>query len=201
MAAASSVARPRRRSRFSSGALPLLLLAAGLVGLGAAAAWYENSLEVTAKALAEEIAASVVPDEALVPSTVKTARAENAALAAALAPRFTPRAEPVTALRVIEAAGKANGVASSFQSVEVLGWDGSPARFGGFDAATATSAPYAAVAVSVEAHGSWAEALTLAADIETLPLASRVDSLRLSSAAGDPRGAWVLTAALAVAAK
>lgn len=190
-----------RRSRFSSGALPLLLLAALFVAIGSGASWYESQLETEARILAEEIGASVVPDEALVPSAVKGARAANAELAAALAPRFAPRAEPVAALRSVEAAAKDGGIASSFLSVEVLGWDGNPNHFGDFDLETATSAPYAAVSVTVEARGSWVETLTLASNLERIPLVSRVDSLRLSAAADEGNGSWVLTAGLAVAAK
>jgi hypothetical protein len=190
-----------RRSRFSSGALPLLLLAALFVAIGSVASWYESQLETEAKVLAEEIGASIVPDEALVPSAVKGARAANADLAAALAPRFAPRAEPVAALRSIEAAAKDGGITSSFLSVEVLGWDGNPNHFGDFDLDTATSAPYAAVSVTVEARGSWVETLTLASNLEKIPLVSRVDSLRLSAAADEGDGSWVLTTGLAVAAK
>ncbi len=189
-------------SRHSSGSLPALLLAALLCGLGGWVSWYERGVEAEARVLADEIAASVVPDEALVPSAVKGARAENAALAAAIAPRFVPRDEPVAALRLIESAARAAGVTSSFSRVEVAGWDGNPNRFGDFDAAAATSSPYAAVVATVEATGTWPKVLAFAAALDSLPVASRVDALRLAAAV-DAKGAgvWALSAEISVAAK
>lgn len=197
---AALTAAPKRR--FSSGALPLLLLAAFLAASGAAAIWYERGIEEEARVLAEEIASSVVPDEALVASKVKGARAANEILAAGLSSRFAPRAEPVAALRVIEAAAKKTGVTSSFTRVEVLGWSGQVADFGDFGTEAATSTPYAAIVTSIEATGSWAQALAFAAELERLPLVSRVDALRLSAAVSEEGAAlWAVSAELAVAAK
>lgn len=187
--------------RYSSGALPLLLVAAALVCAGAGASWYERSIENRARELAEEIAGSVVPDEALVPSAVKGARQQNADLAAALDVRFAPRAEPVAALRAIEAEARAAGVISTFSKVEVTGWDGNPARFG--DPGTAAAAaPYVGIVAAVDAAGSWPKVLSFAAALERLPLASRVDVLRLSSSLGE-KGVtvWTLAAEVTVAGK
>jgi hypothetical protein len=202
IAAAKPVAAARPRGA-SSGALAPLLLAALLVALGAAAAWYERQLEAQAVALADEIALSVVPDAALVPSNVKGARTANAVLAASLGGRFASRAEPVSALRVIEAAAKVSGAPSSFSRVEVLGWSGEAADFGdGFARDLADESPYGAVAVSLEAAGTWAETLSLAADLEALPLVARVDALRLAAATDESgAAAWSLSAQMAVAAK
>lgn len=178
------------------------MLAAFLTAAGAAAIWYERGIEAEAQVLAEEIAASVVPDEALVASKVKGARAANEALAAALDARFAPRAEPVAALRTIEAAAKKTGVTSSFTRVEVLGWSGQVADFGDFGTEPATSTPYAAVVTSIEATGSWAQALAFASEIENLPLVSRLDALRLSAAVSEEgTPLWAVSAELMVAAR
>ncbi len=189
-------------SRHSSGALLALLFAALLCGLGGAVSWYERGVEAEARVLADEIAVSVVPDEALVPSAVKGARVDNAALAAALAPRFVPRDEPVVALRLVEDAARAAGVTSSFSRVEVTGWDGDPERFGDSGGAAATSSPYAAVVATVEATGAWPKVLAFAAALDALPVASRVDAVRLAAAV-DAKGAgvWALSAEISVAAK
>jgi hypothetical protein len=192
--------RPKAAARgHSSGALPGLLAATALVAIGAAASWYERGIESEVSALAEEVAASVVPDEALVPSAVKGARAENERLAAALSPRFVPRDEPVVALRTIEGAARASGVSSSFSRVEVVGWSGLPEDLRGFETAGPKDKEpqYAAVVATVEASGTWASALAFAAALEQLPLVSRVDAVRLSSA----DGAWSVTAEVSVAAR
>jgi hypothetical protein len=188
-------------ARVSSGALPALAAAALLILAGAGASWYERGIEARALQLADEIAVSVVPDEALVPSAVKGARAENAALSAALAARFAPRAEPVVALRMIESAADAAGLDSNFSRVEVDGWSGHAETFDALEP-TASGTPYAAVVADVQASGTWAKALSLAGALDALPLASRVDSLRLASGIdklGKP--AWALTAQVSVAAK
>lgn len=195
-----AVARPKAVARgHSSGALPGLLAATALVAIGAAASWYGRGIESEVSVLAEEIAASVVPDEALVPSAVKGARAENERLAALLAARFAPRGEPVVALRTIEAAARASGVSSSFSRVEVVGWSGLPEDLRGFETVGPKDKEpqYAAVVATVEASGTWASALSFAAALERLPLISRVDAVRLSSA----EGAWSVTAEVSVAAR
>ena len=194
--------KPVAPARLSSGALPVLCLAALLLALGAGASVYQRSLEAEARDLAAEISSSVVPDEALVPSAVKGARAENAALGQAVGARFAPRAEPVVALRAIEAAADAIGVDSAFTRVEVGGWDGDPEHLDQLAYNAATSSPYAAVVASVQASGPWAQALSLAASLDELPLASRVDALRLAAGL-DERGRpiWTVAAEVSVIAK
>jgi hypothetical protein len=187
---------------FLTGALPMLLVAALLIAAAALTSWYERSIELEARVLADEIAASVVPDEALVPSAVKGARAENAALAASIAGRLAPRQDPVVALRVIEAAAKAAGVKTNFTHVDVAGWDGDADTLATPDFTENSKTPYAAVVATLEGTGTWAQVLTLAASLESLPLAARVDAVRLGSsldAAG--RAAWSLTAQVSVIAK
>jgi hypothetical protein len=196
-----SAEKPKIVRPVSSGALPALIVGVVLIAGGAATVWYERGIEARALSLAGEIGASVVPEEALVPSAVKTARLENVALAASITSRFAPRTEPVVALRTIELAADRAGIDSSFARVEVGGWDGAPENFGALNP-NDTAAPYAGVVAGVQAQGAWAQALSLAAALDTLPLASRVDSLRLASgldATGRP--VWVVSAQVSVAAK
>ncbi|HEY4507324.1 MAG TPA: hypothetical protein VJJ47_00340 [Candidatus Paceibacterota bacterium] len=186
----TALRRPSRLLRAWLLALVLALL--GGAGWAAASVFGRSVVEASAN-----LAASIVPDEALSAAFLNERRAQIDQDAAAVGRLFVARGNPTPLLAEIERQAKVAGADASVASVAVAPYDGQgdPSWSGATAVSEDSAAPYALVIVTVEASGSWKPIASFARALEALPYASRVERLRLSVEQGKKGGTlWTLRA-------